>query len=143
MKRAFGFWIGGKEFKVDEAVAAASLIPTSITRDGERKGPHPRHGTYVGSWLHYSLGEGREVPFDEQQRIAIAFMRQHREQLRTLSTWPGVDRASLGLHYRRRVESNVVMFSLELSASFMRHLLDCGFGVSEYVELERFDPDEA
>ena len=143
MKSDFGFYAYGKALEVDAAVAAVSLAPTSITRDGERKGPHPTHGAYVGSSVHYSLGDGREISFLEQQRVAVAFMQEHREQLRTLSTFPGVERASLGLHYRRRVETNVVLFSIELSASLMWHLLDCGCTLSEFVELERVEPGDA
>jgi len=139
MKSAFGFSAYGKSLQVDAALGVISLVPTLVTRDGERKGPHPAHGIYAGSSLQFSLGEGREIPFIEQQNIAIAFMHQHREQLRALSAFPGVESLSLGLHYRRSVASNVVMFSIDLLPRLMWHVLDCGCSLSEFVELDRVE----
>lgn len=84
------------------------------------------------------LGDELTVPFREQEDIAVAYLKTHRDELRQLSQARGADIFILGLQYRTMFERNVIGFSLGPSAQLMWHCLDVGCEPMYYINLDRF-----
>jgi hypothetical protein len=140
MDNYFKVFALGENFDVDAFVAASSLVPTTVWRRGEPKGG--RGSPYPSSGVVYDIGDGNSVPFLQQEDIAIEFLQKHRDELKALSQFPGVTHLTLGLHYTKRAERNLVGFSLSASQLLMWHLLDIGCHLTNYIWLEYPEPDD-
>lgn len=138
----FRLFAHGEAFDVDAFLASTTLRPDSVWRRGDQRQYTCVTSLHPTSGAEFVLGDGLTVPLLEQEGIAVAFLKAHRDELRALARLPGVDTFILGLQYRKAVESNVTGFCLGPSAQLMWHCLDVGCEPTYYVILDRLpDPE--
>lgn len=133
----FRLFAHGEAFDADAFLASTSLRPDYVWRRGDQRRYACVDSRHPTSGVEFVLGDGLSVPVPEQEGIAIAYLKAHRDELRALARSPGVETFILGLQYRTALESNVIGFSLGLSAQLMRHCLDVGCEPVHYVTLDR------
>jgi len=114
----------GKSFNVDAFLTQSPLRPDFVWR---KMGNGPSNG------LEFLLGDGKTTKLREQERIAIDYMKEHREDLRLLAGFPGVEALNLGLVYR--VAQNDLGVCLGPSRALMFHALDTGVSPNYYVTM--------
>ena len=131
----FRIFAHGETFDVDAFLAATTLHPDRIWHRGDE-----RHdwldSRYSSSGVEFMLGDGRVVPLSEQERMAIAYLEAHRDELRRLGEFPGADTFILGLQYVSEFDESLVGFSMGPSLLLMRHSLDIGIRPHYYAILE-------
>ena len=127
MDNQFRVYALGETFDVDAFRATSSLAPGHVWRRGEpkREGCSP----YPTSGIAYEIGDGQVVPFLKQSDLAIAFLKAHRDELKALGQFPG-------LQYSAEAQRNLVGFSMDVSSLLMWHLLDVGCRLTHYVWLQ-------
>ncbi|HZC23174.1 MAG TPA: hypothetical protein VE866_07530 [Candidatus Binatia bacterium] len=85
----------GESFDVDAFLAVSTLRPDYVWRR-----PHP-----LTSGIELMLGDGRKLRPAEQEQLAAAFLKEHRDELIVLRGFAGVDTLILGLVYICPVEA--------------------------------------
>lgn len=80
--------------------------------------------------LGFLLGDGENTKLREQEKIAIDYLKEHREDLRFLASFPGVEALNLGLVYR--VGLNDLGFCLGPSRALMIAALESGVRPNYY-----------
>lgn len=133
----FRLFAHGKAFDVDAFLKLTSLRPDYVWRREDQRRYSCVESRHTTSGVEFVLGDGLTVPFLEQERIAVAYLEAHRDELRALAQFPGADTFILGLQYRMALESNVIGFCLGPSAQLMWHCLDVGCEPTYYVILDR------
>jgi hypothetical protein len=133
----FRLFAHGQRFDVDAFLASTTLRPDRVWRRGDQRRYACIESRHDTSGLELTIGDGRAIALPEQERIAIAYLTTHRDELRALAGFTGVDTFILGLQYRTAFESNVTGFCLAPSAQLMRHCLDVGCVPVYYVTLDR------
>ena len=111
----------GESLDVDAFLAQSPLRPDFVWR---KVGNGPTNG------LELLLGDGETTKLREQEKIAIDYMKEHREALRFLASFPGVEAHNLGLVYR--VGPNDLGFCLGPSRALMISALDSGVRPNYY-----------
>src|SRR5579863_10155106 len=86
----------GETFDVDAFLATSKLRPDFVWK---RLGNGPTNG------LELLIGDGDALPLAQQEKMAIAYLETHREELRALAQFPGVEALNLGLVYRCSLEA--------------------------------------
>jgi hypothetical protein len=141
---AFAIYASGDDFDVDSFLASSSLVPTRVSRRGELLGgSNSTNSRYANSSLAVELGNGRAVSIPEQESVAIVFLQQHRQELRSLAQFPGVTSLRLGLQYHTVAERNLRGFAMYTSSSLMWHLLDVGCELSHFVSVDYSDAEDS
>ena len=138
----FRLFAHGEAFDVDTFLASTTLRPDYVWRRGDQRRYSCVESHHPTSGVEFVLGNGLTVPFLEQERIAVAYLKAHRYELRALAQCPGVNTFILGLQYRTAFESNVIAFCLGPSAQLMWHCLDVGCKPLYYVALDRLPEPE-
>jgi len=116
----------GETFDVDAFLAQSSLHPDFVWR---RMGNGPTNG------LEILLGDADKATLREQETIAINYLTKHRDELRALASFPGVEALNLGLVYR--VGPNQLGFCLGPSRALMISALDSGVRPNYYGTILR------
>jgi hypothetical protein len=139
----------GETFDVDAFLANSTLRPDFVWQG---KAP-------VTSGVEFFLGDGRATKLRDQENIAIAYLRAHRDELRAIAAFPGVDAFILGLVYIAKLNEADTGVALEWPPELMRSALDVGVRPVHYITYDRpskpaqepyayfclggaFDPDE-
>lgn len=110
----FHIFAHGETFDVDAFLANSTLQPDYVWHRGPR----------ATSGIEIFLGDGREIRLVDQVEIAIAYLKTHRDELRALAQFPGVDTCILGLVWICKPASTG--FCLGPSLQLMQHALDIG-----------------
>ncbi len=110
----FHIFAHGDKFDVDAFTATSKLRPDYVWR----RGPSETSG------IELFLGDGREIKLVDQEDIAIQYLKTHRDALRALAEFPGVDSFILGLVWICKPEHSG--FCVGPPAELMRHALDIG-----------------
>jgi hypothetical protein len=139
---AFKLIASGEAFDVDAFVASTTLRPDDVWRRGDQRRYSCVESRHTTSGVEFVLGDGLSVPFLKQEGIAVAYLKAHRDELRALARFPGVESFTLGLQCRMALESNVIAFGLDMSANLMWNCLDVGCEASYYVTLDRLAEGE-
>ncbi len=136
MNNHFTIFAHGKDFGVDAYLKGASLGFDRVWHRGDPRGcagfiqdKHPTSG------VEKVLGDGRELPVYEQDRIAARFLEEHEQALTELSRFPGVDTFILGLHYRIDLTPDLRGFCMSASPGLMYFALRTRLDLTFYVEL--------
>ncbi|HVC95500.1 MAG TPA: hypothetical protein VND64_17525 [Pirellulales bacterium] len=137
----FRLFAHGEAFDVDTFLASTTLRPDYVWRRGDQRRYSCVESRHPTSGVEFQLGDGLTVPFLEQEEIAVAYMKAHRDQLRALAQSPGAESFILGLQYQTAFESSVIGFALGPSTWLMWHCLDIGCRPVYYITLSR-RPDE-
>ena len=111
----------GESFDVDAFLGQSSLQPDFVWR---QMGNGPTNG------LELVLGDADTATLRQQEEIAVNYLREHRDELRRLACFPGVEALNLGLVYR--VGPNVTGFCLGPSRALMVQALDSGVRPNYY-----------
>ncbi len=130
----------GDGFDVDAYLAISTLRLDYVWRRGdplryscdiESKSPT--------SGVEIVLGDGQTVPFLNQEGIAIDYIKAHRDELRELANFPGVETFILGLQYHIESDESLIAFCMGPSPLLMWHCLDVGVSPTYYVTLARHE----
>jgi hypothetical protein len=135
----FRLFAHGDLFDVDAFLASTTLRPDYVWRRGDQRRYSCVESKHPTSGVELLLGDGRVVPFSEQEEIAIDYLKAHRDELRALASFPGVETFILALHYRIEIDVGTTGFCLGPSALLMWHALDIGIRPNYYVWIERRD----
>jgi hypothetical protein len=84
--------------------------------------------------LELLLSHERPIALSKQEEIAAAYLKAHRDELRVLAEFPGVEALNLGLAYR--LPLNATGSALGPPSKLMFHALDTGVSLKYYVTLE-------
>src|SRR6266700_7321800 len=79
----------GERFDIDAFLGKSTLRPDFVWR---REAP-------VTSGVEFFLGDGRAIGLRDQENLAIMYLKAHRDELRAIAKFPGVDAFILGLVY--------------------------------------------
>jgi len=139
----FRLFAHGEEFDVDAFLASTTLRPDHVWRRGDQRRYSCVESRHPTSGVEFVLGDGRTVPFLDQEGIAVTYLEAHRDELRTLARLRGMTTFILGFQYHREaLKSNVIGFCLGPSAQLMWHCLDVGCMPVYYVTLDRLPEPE-
>jgi hypothetical protein len=133
----FRLFAHGLAFDLDAFLVSTALRPDYIWRRGDQRRYACVDSRYASSGVEFALGDGLTITLLHQERVAVAFLTAHRDALRALGRFPGMDTFILGLQYRTAFASNVVGFCLAPSAPLIGHCLDVGCEPVYYVTLDR------
>ena len=133
----FRLFAHGEAFDVDAYLATTKLRIDYVWRRGDQRRHSCVESRHPTSGVEIVLGNGRTIRPLEQEQIAIAFLKTHREELRALAQFSGVETFILGLQYVCELTDGIVAFCLGPSAVLMRHALEVGVLPNYYVTLEQ------
>lgn len=133
----FRLFAHGEAFSADAFLSSTTLRPDYLWRRGDQRRYSCVESRHPTSGVEFVLGDGLTIPFLKQEAIAIAYLKAHRDELKALAAFPGVDTFILGLQYCTVFEKSVIGFSLGPSAQLMWHCLDIGCRPTYYVTLNR------
>jgi len=129
----------GEDFDVDAFMKVCFIAPSLVWRRGEPKGGGASF--YPTSGIAFNLGDARTIPFPQQEGIAVAFFKAHRDDLKALGQFPGVTHFTLGLQHSTKFSGESFGCCMWASPWLMWHLLDVGCSLSNYVSAERIDEE--
>jgi hypothetical protein len=122
----------GETLDVDAFLANSTLRPDFVWR---RKAP-------LTSGVEFLLGDGRAMGLREQENIAITYLRAHRDELRSIAAFRGVDAFVLGLVYIAKLEEGVTGVALDWPPELMKSALDTGITPIHYIKYDRLAKPE-
>jgi len=117
----------GERFDVDAFLRESTLRPDFVWR---REAP-------VTSGIDFFLGDGRAIGPRDQESMAITYLKAHRDELRAIAEFPGVDAFILGLAYIAKLEDHIFGAALHWSRELMLAALDTGITPVHYVTYDR------
>src|SRR5437870_1063267 len=132
----FSIFAHGDKFNVDEFLARSALRPDYVWRRGDQRSYACVESKHETSGVEFVLGNGWEVPFQEQEDIALAYLEAHRDELRMLSQFPGVETFILGLQYICKLHEGLLGLCAGPSSQLMWHALDIGVLPNYYVSFQ-------
>jgi hypothetical protein len=91
------------------------------------------------SRIELFLGDGPEIRLVDQESIAIEYLQKHRDELKALAQFPGVDTLILGLVWICKPEH--MGFCVGPPTELMRHALDIGILPLYYVTVDKRETD--
>src|SRR5262249_35754715 len=100
----------GASFDVDAYLTTTTLRIDSVWRRGDLSPHSCVENRYQTSGVEIALGDGRVVPLPEQEKIAIEYLKSHRDELRALARYPGVEAFVLSLQYYCEFDLDVTGF---------------------------------
>ena len=133
----FRIFAHGDTFDVDAFLPATTLRPDYVWRRGDQRRYACVASKHDTSGVQFSLGEGWKVPFREQEGIAIAYLKAHREELKALAHYPGVETFILGLQYICKLNDSILGLCLGPSSQLMWHCVEIGVRPNYYVSFDR------
>jgi hypothetical protein len=117
----------GETLDVDALLANSTLRPDFVWR---RKAPST-------SGVEFVLGDGRAISLRDQEDIAITYLKAHRDELRSIATFRGVDAFILGMVYIAKLEEGVTGVALDWPPELMKPALDAGITPIHYIQYDR------
>jgi len=138
----FSIFAHGDSFNVDEFLARSTLRPDYVWRRGDQRRYACVESKHETSGVEFVLGNGWEVPFQEQEDIAVAYLKEHRDELRMLSEFPGVETFILGLQYICQLHDGLLGVCAGPSSQLMWHALDVRVHPNYYVDFQRVPKPE-
>jgi Domain of unknown function (DUF4279) len=117
----------GERFDVDVFLTKSTLRPDFVWR---REAP-------LTSGVEFFLGDGRAIRLRDQEHMAITYLKAHRDELRAIAEFPGVDAFILGLVYIAKLDGSVSGVALDCSRELMLPALDIGITPIHYVTYDR------
>ena len=114
----------GDKFDVDAFIATSSLRPDYVWR----RGPSGSSG------VELFLGDGRQIGLFDQEDTAVSYLNRHKEELKALARFPGVETFILGLVWICTPEQ--FLFSVGPSADLMQLALDIGIFPLYYCTID-------
>ena len=125
----FRVFAHGEDFDVDAYLRTSTLHPDRVWRR--------RSGGIQTNGVVFDLGDGRSIGILDQERIAIKFLKEHTDALRTLGHYAGVETFILGLQRVCKVAEPHDGFCLSPSQELLWHTLDIGVQLVFYGSFDR------
>lgn len=119
----FHIFAHGPTFDVGAFLATSTLRPDFVWR---REAP-------VTSGVEFFLGNGRAIRLRDQEEIAITYLKAHREELRALAKFSGVNAFRLGLVYIAKLDGSASGVCLWWNPELMSRALDIGITPAYYI----------
>jgi hypothetical protein len=129
----FRIFAHGDDFDVDSYLTTSTLHPDHV----RRRRPQGLRTTGVA----FALGDGLSLRIFDQEKIAIAYLKEHKNELLALARHSGVETFILGLQYVCRVAKPHDGFCLSHSVELLWHALEIGVRPVFYVTLDRTQED--
>lgn len=120
----FHIFAHGETYDVDAFLASSTLHSDFVWH----RGPHSTSG------IEIFLGDGRKIRLVDQTEIAMAYLQTHRDELKALARFPGVDAFILGLVWI--CKPTTTGFCLGPSFQLMQHGLDIGIRPRYYGTID-------
>jgi hypothetical protein len=114
----------GEKFDVDAFLASSTLQANFVWR---REAP-------LTSGVEFLLGDGRQIRLPNQEEIAAAYLEAHRDELRALGQFAGIEAFILGFVYVCPLDATG--FALGPSPALMRQAVDIGISLRYYGTIE-------
>jgi len=114
----------GKTFDVDAFLAKSTLHPDYVWR---REPPNT-------SGIELLLGDGRTMPTAAQEELAMSYLASHRQELRNLQCFPGVEYLTLGLVRICPVEATGI--AVTPSVRLAQQAEELGIDLTYYVTID-------
>lgn len=133
MKLSCVLRVFGEHLAIDELLACVPFEPCAVFRKGQARSSRPNARVATSSGANIAVSEAGFDAFAVQIVEAQAFMEQHRDSLRRLASWPGVDYATLDFAIEMR---NVHVQSDCFPAALVRLAASLDFG----LELSQYPP---
>jgi hypothetical protein len=134
----FAIFALGKTLDVDALTPQLSLRIDKVWHLGDRRG----YGSYKTSGVWIDLGNGAELTFDEQVRIAYEYVRDNQHQLLVLGQFEGVEAFTLGIQFNVHLQEGQVGFIVDFPAKLMAQALKIGASLIAYVFIARQNEHE-
>lgn len=112
----------GERFDVDAFLADSPLRPDFVWRR-QRK----------SSGVEFFLGDGRTIRLRDQEEMATKYLREHRNELRAVREFPGVEAFVLGLVYIAKLNEGVHGVALDWAPELMLAAIDIGIRPVHYI----------
>ena len=138
----FRIFAHGDDFDVDRYLSTATLKPDYVWRRGDQRRYACVKSEHETSGVEFTLGDGWKVPLQDQEDIALAYLQAHREELRALAKFPGVDTFIVGLQYVCKLDGGILGFVVGPSSQLMWHALNAGVRPNYYVSFDRTKLDQ-
>jgi hypothetical protein len=117
----FELFAHGKSFDPDAYLASAPGLFNEKWYKGEYGSNCP-----ATCGVRRRLGDGSVLDISEQERIAVEFLEAHRDALKELAIYPGIECFVLGLEIRTDIDRSTSAMSIGISPWLMWHTLDIG-----------------
>lgn len=117
----------GERFDVDAFLTKSTLRPDFVWR----------RETPVTSGVEFFLGDGRTIALRDQEDMAISYLNAHRDELRAIAEFPGVDAFILGLAYIAKLEPSVSGVALDWPRELMLPAVDIGIRPVHYITYDQ------
>lgn len=127
----------GEAFDVDAFLATTTLRPDFVWRRGDQRRSACFESKHETSGIEFDLGDGLSISLWEQEHIAIAWLQEHRDELRALGQFPGARVFILSLQYFFKLDPGTIGFWVDPCPPLMRHCLDIGIHLTYHVRLDR------
>ena len=89
--------------------------------------------------VEFLLGDAQLTRLVDQEKVAISYLKEHREDLKALAQFPGVEALNLGLVYY--LKPNVTGCCLGPPSALMYCALDAGVSLRYYVTVLEREPE--
>lgn len=123
MTNQFRLFAVGDDFDVDAYLPTTILEFDTVWRRGDIRGCEYFHDRYPTSGIAKSLGDGLTLTPDEQDDLAIEYLKHNVEPLRELAVFPGVETVRLGLHWKIDNSPGIISTAVRLSPQLMLYAL--------------------
>jgi len=138
----FKLFAHGDNFDVDAFLAATTLKADDVWRRGDQRRNACVESKHEASGVEFVLGDGCALSLLDQENVAIDYLKAHRDELKALAIFPGVQTFILGLHYVYKLNLSMLGFCIGPSPSLMWLCLDIGIDPDYYVTFDRSDLDK-
>ena len=125
-QQRFHIFAHGEKFDVDRFLAESSLRP-----DFEWRRDPP-----LTSGVEFLLGDGRAMRLVDQENAALIYLKAHRNDLRAIAGFSGIEGFILGLVYIAKLGGGVTGVALDWDRELMVAALDVGITPIHYVTYE-------
>jgi hypothetical protein len=137
IRNEFRIFAHGEALDVDALLDATTLRPDYVWRRGEQRRFACIESAYPTSGVEFVLGDGLVLPVPAQEQIAARYIETHRDELRKLAQFPGVETFILGIQYICELDEGTIGFAIAPSPALLRRALDAGLDPTYYVGLNR------
>lgn len=129
----------GENFDVDLFLSTTTLRPSCVWHKGQSS---PGHRQPLTSGFDIVLGDGKALDVYAQQRIAIEYIQNNLDALKSLGESPGMEHYIVFIHQRMDITLAVVGLFTTLSRELLKLTTAIKMDATTYVDLNRLDRQE-
>ncbi|MDB5335167.1 MAG: hypothetical protein JWN70_786 [Planctomycetaceae bacterium] len=134
----FVLCVSGVDLDVDACLSTCPFTPVHVWRKATAKSDDGSDHGLQTSGFKIELGNA-SAGFHDQQKTATEFVRHHRNILKAMAQFPGVETFGLVLVFQVTLTSGLCGFMISSSSELSWHALDVGLSINTVVWLEQED----